>query len=194
MKKLFVIVSLAALCALPAKAQLFGTNAVPVSSGGVIGDVLGYFTSFNTNLDDCFGAKDFTVWTGASSIQGGVNPLVNDIGLSYDLWRPTPAAGSATSTAISLESITRNSGVAGLLVSEQGGAGFSIILHDVRATAFLHGGYAFAGSASKSDRFFGEAGVRVFKALGHNFFAGVGLAARFPSSAQVLSAEGGVTF
>jgi hypothetical protein len=159
-----------------------------------VNTVLGYFTSFNTNLDSTFGANKFDLWTGASSIQNADQPLVNDIGVSYDIWRPTPGAGVAVKTALALENVIRNSGVAGTLTAENFGLGFSIIVHDVKLTLYGDAGYLLEKDVSRSDRFYGEIGMRVKKAIGLHFYSGVGLAAQIPRNAQVFSIFGGATF
>ncbi len=183
------LLSLAAVTTLPAQTN----NYTPPGLTGLGDTVLSYFTAFNTNLDTTFKDNRFDIWTGASSIQGGINPLVNDIGGSYDLWRPTPATSATTITAVSGEFIARNSGVAGTLVSAQGGLGFSVIVHDAKATLYLDGGSYLAGQWTR-ENLYGEVGFRVKKALGAHFYAGVGIGVQFPRNAQVLSALGGATF
>lgn len=174
------------------------TNIPPSGLTDFGNTVLGYFTSFNTNYDVTFKNNRFDLWTGASAIQGGVNPLVNDIAGSYDLWRPTQAnTNSGTFTALSVEALARNSGVAGSIVSGQGGLGFSVIVHDTKATVYLDGGSYAEGRGA----LFGEVGVRVKKAIGTHFFMGVGIGVQFRPAGptdqkhpQVLSALAGATF
>jgi hypothetical protein len=168
--------------------------APPATSSGALNTMLGYFTSLNPALSDCFGSNTFTLWTGAASVQGGVTPLVNLVGASYDLWRPKPAnTNSAAWTAISPEFQIDNSGVAGTVVSAQGGLGFGVGLCDVKATLYADALYQLPQGKTKGQAG-AELGLRVFKALGHNFFAGVGLAAQVPRNSQVLSAFAGATF
>ena len=195
MKKLLTVTALSFTLSFTATAQL-ATNppAPPTGMAGLGQTVLDYFTVFNTNLDSTFGDNRFCLWTGASSVQNSPSgSLMNDLGASYDLWRPTPSTNSTTKTAISLELDTRNGGVAGSLVSAQAGAGFSVIIHDVRATLYLDGG-AYLDKTVNRNSFFGEVGVRVFKAFGAHFFGGVGMGAQFPDNRQVFSAFAGATF
>jgi len=199
MKKLFtkfihclLLITALGGAALSAQAQTI-TNT-PVLPSNPFSTILGYFTGFNTNLDDCFAKNRFLLWSGVSSIQGGTTPLVNSIGLSYDVWRPTPAdTNSTTFTALSLDAQAQNSGVAGTLTGFQFGPGFSVIIHDVRAGIYIEPGYELAQGKTKAS-FYGEAGVRVFKAIGHNFYMGVGIGARFPKNSQVISGFIGATF
>lgn len=178
------------LFTIPAFGQSVVTNFTDFTHG-----LLSYFASFNTNLDNTFGASRVDVWVGASSIQGAAQPLVNDIGVSYDIWRPTPAAGSAMKSALSLENVIRNSGVAGTLTTENLGLSFSLIFHDVKFGVYAEAGYLFEqGGGNIADRFYGEAGFRVKKALSSHFFLGSGLGAQFPRNGQVFSVFSGFSF
>jgi hypothetical protein len=170
------------------------TPTPPTTPQSALNTALGYFTSFNPALSDCFGSNSFTLWTGAASVQGGVTPLVNVVGGSYDLWRPKSAnTNSPTWTALSPEIQIDNSGVAGTVVSAQAGLGFGVGLYDVKATLYVDGLYTLGQGKTKGQAG-AEIGLRVFKALGHNFFAGVGLGAQLPQNAQVISAFAGATF
>jgi hypothetical protein len=199
MKKLLASIGLCLLCT-----GLFAQNTditpptSPPSGASLPGQVLGYFTSFNTNLDSTFAANRFDLWAGASSIQGAAVPLVNDIGVSFDVWRPSLlGTNSKTSLALAPEAVIRNGGVAGSLVSLQGGVGVSAIIHDVKATLYLDGGGYLDDKDNPQafdQRLYGEIGLRVKKAFGQHFYGGVGLGAQFPDSAQVFSAFAGATF
>lgn len=194
MKKLLTSLLLLAGLAL-ASAQV-NTNPPPSGINGLENTVFGYFTAFNTNLVT-FRLNRFDLWTGATAMQGSTHPLLNDLAGSYDLWRPTPSTSSAVQTAISLECVTRNEGVMGSLISVQGGLGLSAILWDVKTTLYLDGGSyldPLAVGEHWDSRLFGEVGVRFKKALGQNFYAGVGLGAQFPKNNQLLSAFAGLTF
>ncbi len=188
MKKLILIaiavVGLAGLGEQSAQAQ---TNT---PSGSFLGTVQDYFTSFNTNYDATFGAERVTLWTGVDSIQGGATPLANQLGFAYDVYSSTGANGLKT-TAVQLENVLRNSGVAGTVVSEQAGLGLSIIVHDVKLTAYADFGYDLQAT---KDKLYGEVGLRAFKALTEHTFAGVGIAAQVPANRQVLSVFAGFTF
>lgn len=172
------------------------TNPPPAGFGDFSSTVLGYFTAFNTNLASTFQDNRFDIWTGASSLQGGPVSLVNDLGGSYDLWRPTPGTNVATRTALSFEADFRNGGVAGTLVSLQGGLGFSLLLYDVKVTVYGDGGSYTAVAPAKwsKDDLYGEVGIRVKKAIGTHFYTGVGMGAQFPKNSQVFSAFLGATF
>lgn len=187
MKKIFT--SLLAVIALSVTAQ---TNA-PTGIQDLGNTVLGYFTAFNTNLDSTFGNSTFDLWTGIASVQNGDTPIVNELGLSYDVWQPS--ATNAVKTRISLEDAIRDSGLAGSLISEQFGLGFSIVVHDVKLTAYLDAGYDFFRSEPRfADRLYGEVGIRGKKALGQHFYSGVGLGAQFPRNSRVFEAFLGATF
>lgn len=184
------IAALVALLALPAVAQ---TNSPPTGIADLGNTVMGYFTAFNTSLDSTFGASTFDLWTGVASVQNGDSPIENELGLSYDVWRSS--ATNTVATRISLEDAIRDSGLAGSLISDQAGLGFSIVVHDVKLTAYLDGGYNFFRTASKfEDRLFGEVGIRAKKALGSHFYSGIGLGAQFPRNSRVFEAFVGATF
>jgi hypothetical protein len=161
-------------------AQLL-TNAppLPTSQGSFINSAFGYFTSFNTNLDSTFATDTALLWTGVDSIQGaGVN-LANSVGVSYKVWK-----------AVSLESETRTTGIAGVLLSQQLGANLGFTVHDARLLLYADVGYAIDKSAK--DKIYGEIGVRVLKALTANTFAYIGVGAQLPSNVQVFSAGVGI--
>jgi len=153
--------------------------APPADSTSFFGSVTSYFSSFNPELEGTFTNRGM-FWTSVDSIQGGSNPLANSIGMSYGIWKQ-----------VSVEGVFRNAGVAGAIVDAQGGLGFSFVVHDVKLTAYVDGGYGFAESR---DPYYAEAGVRIMKALTTHTFAGVGIAGQFPGNRQVLSAFVGFTF
>lgn len=164
------------------------------------GTILGYFTSFDTNLDDAFGSHRVTLWTGVTSIQNGPVPLANDLGASYDLFRPSGLVTATNDFAnaqgfVGIEGLARNSGVAGTLVSFQGGLEGGFIIHDTRLAAYADGGYATDQPGFKHS-IFAEAGIDVKKAIGHNFFAGLRLGQQFGGgrTGQIVSATAGVPF
>ena len=160
------------------------TNAVP-TEGSFLNSAFSYFTSFNTNLDSTFGSHRGSLFTGVDSIQGaGVN-MANSIGLSYDLYAGT------NNLRLSVESVTRNSGVAGTLLSEQAGLGVSFIVHDARLTVYADGGYWIY---DEPDRYYAEIGLRAQKALTEHTYAWVAAAAQLPGNRQVFSAGVGITF
>jgi len=177
-----LIATLAAIFSLSTSQAQTSTNAPaapPLSTGTFFDSVTGYFSSFNPALEDTFTNRG-TFWTSVDAMTGGSSPLVNSIGLSYDVWK-----------LVSVEGVFRNSGVAGAIVDAQGGLGLNFKVHDVRLTAYVDGGYGFAETR---DKVYAEIGVRVLKALTEHTFAGVGVAAQLPGNRQVLSAFVGFTF
>ncbi len=190
-KTLFLAFALTSLVSVQAQT----TNVPPTGISDLGQTILGYFTSFNTNLDSTFGGTRADIWVGVSSIQNAPQNVQNDIGVSYDIWRPTPGTNVAVQCAVSLENVLRNSGVVGTLQSENFGVGFSFIIHDTKLTIYGDCAYdLWNTTAPTGDRFYGEVGLRAKKALGSHFYSGVGLGAQFPKNAQVFSAFGGVTF
>lgn len=187
MKKLLISALIA--MALPVLAQ---TNTPP-NAVTLPEQVLGYFSSFNPLFETTFRDNRFDLWTGASSLQNGVVPLVNDIGLAYDVWRPTPATNSTAFFGVGPSVDIRNGGVAGTLVSFQGGVQGSLILHDVKVSVYLDGGRTLDQPFQKSE-WYGEVGLRVRKAWGLHFYGGVGIGAQFPKNGQVFSVLTGATF
>lgn len=190
--KTIITVALMALCGV-VSAQT--TNQPPSGLTDFGNTVFGYFTEFNTNLDTTFRDNRFELWIGVDAVQGNQAPLQNSIGLSYDVWRPTPATNATTYTAVGIEDEIRNTGVAGSVQSDQLGLNFSVIVHDVKLTGYLDGGYDLTENGVRfSNRLFGEVGLRARKAVGTHFYMGVGIGAQFPRNAQVLTAFTGATF
>lgn len=195
--KLVLMIILSVMLSFGVKAQT-STNA----PGTFFNSIQNYLTSFNTNLDSTFGNERAAVWTGADSIQGGSVSMANALGISYDLKRfANRSDTNLFSTSISAESVTRNSGIAGTLVSEQLGLGLNIIVHDVKLTGYLDGGYdlalkpeSFNQVIQTRDRLYGEVGIRVAKALTTHTYTGVGIAAQFPRNSQVFSWIAGFNF
>lgn len=183
MGKLLKSVALVGILALFGLTTASAQVATNTPTGSFFTSVQSYFTSFNTNLDGTFEASKGTVWTSADSLQGGAVPLANSIGLSYKVYK-----------LISAESVTRNSGIAGTLVSEQAGLGLNFAVHDTRLTAYLDGGYAFGEPGGTTEKLYAEVGLRVTKALTEHTFAGVGVGAQLPANRQVFSAIVGFTF
>lgn len=179
MKKIFGLIGIVTVGVTLLGSKAEGqSNATP--AGSFFGTVQNYFTSFNTNLDATFATERGSLWTSFDSIQGGRVPLANSLGLSYNVFK-----------AISAESVTRNSGIAGTVLSEQVGLGLNFIVHDTKLTGYADGGYAFS---EPSQKLYGEIGLRVVKALTEHTFAGVGIGLQVPANRQVLSASVGFTF
>ncbi len=189
--KIRSLLSACLLAVIPASAQV--TNSPPPPNPNSLpSTIIGYFSSFNTNMAT-FTGTTFDLWSGASSVQGGHVPLVNDIGFSYDFWRPVPAnTNSPVLTAFDAEATIRNSGVAGTVEAAQGGVGFSIIIYDTKLTFYGNGGYNL--DKEEMDKWYGEVGLRAKKGVGDHFYLGVGMGAQFPNVRQVFSAFAGATF
>lgn len=188
-----IVAILAALTIPSAQAQTV-TNQ---PTGNFFNSVTGYFTSFNTNLEASTAAARGSLWTGADSLQGGDVPLANSLGLSYNLYQP-----AASPVRLGFESVTRNSGVAGTIVSQQIGPNLKLIVHDVTITAYADPLYDFAatdtknakGKTVKADRIGCEIGLRLQKQLTEHTFAGTGVGARLPKNTQVFQVFAGFTF
>lgn len=187
------LLALSLAAALPAQSQDATTPPAvatpPTSQGNFVSDIFGYFTVINTNLSDCFQSHKFDLWVGVVSVQASDIPIENEIGLSYDLFRGTATNAMQTIGFFGVEAVSRNGGVAGSLIDQQGGFNAGVVICDIRLSGYADGGYDFY-----KKRPYGEIGLRAFKALGHNFYAGVQAGVQFPNPAQVLSAITGVAF
>ncbi|MGA3268052.1 MAG: hypothetical protein ABSE16_14650 [Verrucomicrobiota bacterium] len=143
-----------------------------------------YFTGINTN----FTFQRVQVWNGME-YQNGVN-IADDLAGSFDVYAPTGCyTGGLT---VSLEGDMRNSGIAGTIVSGQGGAGLNYNYYDVR-----FGGYADGGYDAVTHQGYGELGLRVMKKMTPNTFAGISLAVQLPTKGTTYPLAGvfaGVTF
>jgi len=158
-----------------------GAPATPTSSTSFFNSALGYFTSFNTNLDSTFGLSKGEAWAGVDALQGAQVPLANDIGVSYKIYKHVGA-----------EAVMRNGGVTGTIISQAVGLNLNFVVHDAELTLYADGVYNIAEPVV--DRMVCEIGVRVKKALTEHTFAGVGIGAQFPGNRQVFQAFAGFTF
>lgn len=187
MKKLFICSLLALSClAFNLSAQLPPPPTPGLGSdlGNVppqttfFGSVTSYFATFNTNLNTFANAKA-QVWAGVDYVDG-LN-ATSSLGIEVDLWK-----------GVSIESVTRNAGIANTIVSQQIGVGYGVTLYDTKITAYLDGGYDFNRTGP-----YAAIGARVKKALTDHTFAGVGLETQIfgkrPSS-PILSLFAGFTF
>jgi hypothetical protein len=147
---------------------------------------VGYFTSFNTNLDGTFGSTKGTIWTGIDSLQGRSVNLANSLGVAYKLGK----------SSLAVEAQTRTSGIAGTFVDQELGLSLNFIVHDTKLSLYGRGGYEFdlPSGTKEKDKVFGEFGIRAQKALTEHTYAGVGLGMLVPKSGQVFTALIGVTF
>ena len=136
------------------------TNVVP----SFFQTVQNYFTAENSALTNTFApSKRFDVWTGAEYVDG-VN-VAASLGLEARIYTLI-----TNSTTISLESVTKNAGIAGTILSQQAGVGLNYILTDTKITAYADPGYSFLNK-----EFTTEIGLRAKKALTANTYAGLGL-------------------
>jgi len=155
----------------------------PISTGSFFNTTIGWMSSFNTNnLWDSRGSFA----AGVDSIQGAGNNLANSLRLSYEAWQPSPTA------SLAVESVTRNGGVAGAVISQQAGLGFNFKVFDTRLTAYADGGYDFA--TPNRDHLYAEVGLRAAKKMTKYTFIEIGIAQQLPRNAQVYSAGVGFTF
>lgn len=186
---------------LVATVALFATvgavNAQTTPPPTFFNSVSDYFSSFNTNLDSTFATERAEIAIGVDSTQGGSVPLANSLRISYTVYQPSNSV-----TALSIENVLDNSGVAGTLVSEQLGLGFSFLVHDVKLTGYADGLYDFnpatrtnsKGKARKDCAFGAEIGLRVQKAMTTHTFSGIGLGVILPRNEQKFQAYTGFTF
>ena len=148
------------------------------------GSVGGYFTSSNTNLP-FKGTAEIAL---GMAYQSGVN-IASDFDARYKF-------ALTTNSGVLLESVTRNAGVDGVIVSEQAGIGYYYIpvsTPDLELSAGLLGGYRFDVSQGAITGY-----LDARKSLTENTFAGVRIAYEYDGSASpgspVLTAYTGFTF
>jgi hypothetical protein len=190
--KLIGLVGLVGLIGLTAVAQtstneLTAPTEPPSGMPSIASQTIGWLTSFNTNMTT-FQANRFSLWTAVLSESGGVAPIENEMGVSYDIWRPTANVTNGTSSAVFLEANERNTGVSGTIASFQGGAGFAYMIYDVRLSTAVDLGYNLEKLADQS-RMYGEWNFKVQKALGDHWATGLGTYLQFPSGKNVQGFE-----
>lgn len=174
MKKLLAVIGVAALLATATTraqtvtvttnasgGQTFETNAP--SPQQFTATALNYFTSFNTNLASTFQNRHGSAWAGAD-YQSGLN-ADSVIACDYNLWK-----------IIAVEALVRNGGIAGTLVSAQGGVGVKLTVIDAEFSGWLDGGYSFYRNSG-----FVAAAAEAKKALTQNTFMGARLEEQFYS-------------
>ena len=144
----------------------------------------GYFTSSNTNLP-FKGTAEIAL---GMAYQSGVN-IASDFDARYKF-------AITTNSGVLLESVTRNAGVDGVIVSEQAGIGYYYIpvsTPDLELSAGLLGGYRFDVSQGAFTAY-----LDARKSLTENTFAGVRIAYEYDGSASpgspMLTAYTGLTF
>lgn len=191
MKRKLMLVAILGVSALSAVAQ---TNP-PVAPPNFFESIGGYFTSFNTNYLATFGEHKISLATGVDSLQGnGTVPLANSLRLSYNLIQPTINLTNTTGLVLGLEEVTRNSGVAGTIVSQQAGFKAGFVVVDTEIDGYVDGGYNFYNDVNTKQKIFCEFGLRVQKALTLNTYAGVGLGEQVPINRQIGQVFAGFTF
>lgn len=192
LQKLIPVIAITAtlsLTAAQAQTSITQTNA----SGGLttinnpqtfFGTVGSYFTTSNTNLP-FKGTAEIAL---GMAYQSGVN-IASDFDVRYKF-------AVSTNSGVILESVTRNAGVNGVIVSEQAGVGYYYIpvaTPDIELSAGLLGGYRFDASKAAFTAY-----LDARKSLTENTFAGVRLAYEYDGSASpsspVLTAYTGFTF
>lgn len=148
------IIALTLLCScLVAGAQ----TPIPAPDGQTFPQtVVQYFTSHNTNLHT-FDTDKLEVNIGADYVNN-IN-TASSLGVQYlpKRW-------------LLVESITKNAGIAGTILSQQAGAGVTVNYYDVRLSAILDLGYDFSFR-----RGFAEPRFEAKKAATDNTFFGVSI-------------------
>ena len=132
-------------------------------SNTVIGSIFGYFGSFNTNLP--VGTPMLSLWAGADTVDN--QEMAASMGVEF---MPFATSTNAFLSGLSVESVTRNATVAGTVLSEQAGIGWSITHVDTRLT-----GYIDIGDRFDTKQVYFVPGLRVKKMLTSNTFAGTGI-------------------
>ena len=163
--------------------SLTSTNAVP-NPQTFFGSVGNYLASSNPNLP-MRGQAEIAL---GMAYQAGVN-IASDFSARYKL-------ALATNSGVLFESVTRNAGINGVIVSEQAGVGYYYLppaTPDIEFSAMLLGGYRLD---TRSAAF--TACLDVRKTLTANTFAGLRIGFEHDGSgspdAPVLTAFTGFTF
>jgi hypothetical protein len=160
-----------------------GTNTInnPQSFFGTVGS---YFTTSNTNLP-FRGTAEVAL---GLAYQSGVN-IASDFDARCKF-------AVTTNSGVILESVTRNAGVNGVIVSEQAGAGWYYIpvpTPDIELTAGVLAGYRFNAAQVAFTAY-----LDARKSLTQNTFAGIRLGYEFDGAASpnapVLTGYTGFTF
>jgi len=184
-----LIVLLTAALALPALAQTStNTPAAPPDMQSIGSQAFTWLSSFDTN-STTFRNNRGSFWTSVISEQNGVAPLLNEIGMGYDVFQPGRFnATNGTSTSVFVEGRERNTGVAGTISSLQGGIGFGLMVWDVRFELAVDFGDNLK-RAAKQDVLYGEVDFTVLKAIGAHASTGLGMFVDFPTEVPGLFAQ-----
>jgi hypothetical protein len=176
-------------CCTMAQAQI-DTNAPPppATPTAFWNTALGWLSSHNPNNEETFFSKG-EAWAGAVTMQGDVN-LANEVGLSYKVYQPTNSNFS-----VSIEAITRDSGIAGTFVSQAVGPSLNIKVHDVELQIYTDAVYDLNSEAARfQDKIHAEIGARVKKAMTQNTFIGVETFVQVPGEVRGFGGFLGFTF
>lgn len=183
-----ILFSIAILSAAALSAQ---TNTPP----NFFQSIGSYFTSFNTNDLATFGQHKVQIATGVDSLQGnGTVPLANSLRVSYNLIQPDITSSNTTGFVLGPEEVTRNSGVAGTIVSQQLGFKAGFVVVDTEIDGYIDGGYNLFDNPNAGQKLYCEFGLRVQKALTVNTFAGIGIAEQAPINRQIGQVFAGFSF
>ena len=129
------------------------TNAIPGQP--FTQTLLDYFSRFDTNSTTFHKAKEIDVMISADT-QNGITSA--GLMLNYSLWN-----------ALGLEAGVRNAGIGGVVVDARAGLSASRVIFDVKASAYVDGGYNFLTKSAIM-----ETGLRVMKAATPNTAFGIG--------------------
>lgn len=149
------------LASVPARAQ-----TAPPNPQTFFESFKGYFGGFNTNLPFA-GSDTFDIWTGAEYVNNQNTSA--SLGISWNAFTLSSASG----LTLGIETVTRNAGIAGVILSQSGGLNIQKTYLDTKFVGYFDGGYDF--SLNKPII---EIGARVLKMLTPNTFAGIGIGER----------------
>lgn len=158
---LLVAVSLGVSLASSAHAQSSSVFNSTNATGSFIQSFEGYFVSFNTNAAQAAQFENVrgTIWTGAE-YQSGVN-IDSVLGIEYEPW---------TNKNLFIGSVTRNAGIAGVIVSQEIDFGIHIKKFDTEIGLGVGGGFDFAHHSGMGDIF-----ADIKKSVTAHTFAGLRL-------------------
>ena len=179
MKKLIVITTLAIACLTQAKAQ----TETPTSN--FFQTTMGYFTSFNTNIQT-FRADTIDVSAGTDNINNGT--MAASLSLEVNILKLSTVTNVGY-LGLGVNSVTRNAGINGIIIQQQGGLELSKTYYDVKGSVYVDGGYDFQKS-----KWYPCVGVVFKKALTDNTFAYIGLEENFMYRAPTYSVGVGFKF
>ena len=175
----------------PAQASTIQNDLTNAPAGSFFFSAGQYFSSSNTNLP-FRGTMEISM---GMAYQAGVN-IAADFGIRYKFG--SSVSGTNAGSGFFAESVTRNAGVGGIIVSEQVGGGYYYVPEstpDIEMSGGILGGYRFDTESGAATIY---ADIR--KSLTPNTFAGMRLAYEWDAqhvsaqAAPVISAETGFTF